>query len=175
GPAPAVGVGPADQPVNSSAVAPGAATHAAGGPAPGPSARAADDTPAEPGGHPGAGAPPLDPSTPPTAPSPGTQWRGRRARPVLAVVLVVLLMLGSGVTGGIVARALDDDPEPQVTSLLPPPAPRESTSGTRTPDEPLSNAAAAVLPSVVSISVGSGRGSGVIISPDGLILTNDHV
>src|SRR5690606_23334412 len=84
GPAPAVGVGPADQPVTGFAVAPGAATQAAGGSAPDPGARAGDDASAPPGGRPGGGAPPPDPSTPPTAPSPGTQRRGRRARPVIA-------------------------------------------------------------------------------------------
>src|SRR5690606_12357471 len=47
------------------------------------------------------------------------------------------------------------------------------------PDEPLSRAAATVLPSVVSIAVdagqASGSGSGIVISSDGQIMTNNHV
>ena len=88
------------------------------------------------------------------------------------------LMLASATGGAAVALALDDD---------------ETSSGGRSsldttpvaanqsdePDEPLSQAADRVLPSVVSISFESGRlagsGSGVVISEDGQILTNNHV
>jgi putative serine protease PepD len=39
----------------------------------------------------------------------------------------------------------------------------------------LASIAAGVLPSVVSISTGSGEGSGVVLTPDGYLLTNNHV
>ncbi|HEV7758029.1 MAG TPA: trypsin-like peptidase domain-containing protein [Acidimicrobiales bacterium] len=87
----------------------------------------------------------------------------------------------SGVTGAALTRAFDDDPEPAATvaeSLQPDTAP-VAGSGNDAPDEPLSKAAAAVLPSVVSITAegraATGQGSGVVLSRDGLVLTNNHV
>src|ERR687891_563968 len=75
------------------------------------------------------------------------------------------------------ALGLDDDASgPSVTSLDADPVRGNQDSE---PDEPLSQAADAVLPSVVSITfeadLGTGQGSGVIISDDGQILTNNHV
>jgi putative serine protease PepD len=76
------------------------------------------------------------------------------------------------------ALALDDDPEPEGVSSLDV-APPEVGAATDEPDEGLSQVAAAVVPSVVSITVevgpGVGQGSGVIISDDGMIVTNNHV
>jgi putative serine protease PepD len=87
-------------------------------------------------------------------------------------------MLVSATGGALVALNLDDNnsaPRTVSTSLTAP----ASSSSAGAPDEPLSEAAAAVLPSVVSISFDagqlSGSGSGIIISSDGQILTNNHV
>ncbi|HEY8544638.1 MAG TPA: trypsin-like peptidase domain-containing protein, partial [Acidimicrobiales bacterium] len=84
--------------------------------------------------------------------------------------------------------ALDDDGDgsgPARTSLDTPADDTGDTGSSADPvarvdaDEPLARAAAAVLPSVVSITATSARtegsGSGVVISSDGLVLTNDHV
>jgi putative serine protease PepD len=94
---------------------------------------------------------------------------------------LVGLALVSGVTGAALTRAFDDDPEPAAAvaeSLQPDTAP-VAGSGKDAPDEPLSKAAAAVLPSVVSITAegraATGQGSGVVLSRDGLVLTNNHV
>jgi putative serine protease PepD len=84
-------------------------------------------------------------------------------------------MLVSATGGALVALAIDDDPATPATSSL-----STTVAGdTDTATEPLSRAAAAILPSVVSIGVesdaGSGSGSGIVISSDGEILTNNHV
>ncbi len=88
------------------------------------------------------------------------------------------LMLVSATGGALVALAIDDDgpTTPAANSLN---ADAVSGQGDNAADEPLSQAAAAVLPSVVSISFeagdASGSGSGIVISADGQILTNNHV
>jgi putative serine protease PepD len=121
--------------------------------------------------HPGAPAPPEGPpaGSPAPPPPPG---RGRRA---VAVLTAAGLMLVSATGGALVALALDGDDSSPVASSL-----SSTVAGdSDTPSEPLSQAAAAVLPSVVSISFEadgmSGSGSGVVISSDGQILTNNHV
>ena len=123
--------------------------------------------------HPGAPAPPDGPpaGSPVPPPPPG---RGRRA---VAVLTAAGLMLVSATGGALVALAIDDDGggnAPAATSLS------STVAGdSDTASEPLSQAAAAVLPSVVSISFESGQasgsGSGIVISSDGQILTNNHV
>ncbi|HEY8523617.1 MAG TPA: trypsin-like peptidase domain-containing protein [Acidimicrobiales bacterium] len=89
-------------------------------------------------------------------------------------------MLGAGTGGAAIALAVDDDPaaEPRPATSFDTPA-TTADDGDRGPREPLSRVAAQVLPSVVSITVeqqgGTVGGSGVIISEDGRILTNNHV
>jgi putative serine protease PepD len=128
----------------------------------------------------GWGAPPTPPGSPAgPAPvgSPVPSSPPRRARRAVALLAAAGLMAGSAAGGAALALSLDDDDSgPATTSLSAEPA--SGSQGSR-PDEPLSQAAAAVLPSVVSIgfesNVGTGQGSGVIISSDGQILTNNHV
>jgi putative serine protease PepD len=81
----------------------------------------------------------------------------------------LVLAVTSGLLGGVVATALDDDGT-------------TTTSGSRTTAaapvidrSSLASIAAAVQPSVVSINTGSGEGSGVVLTADGYILTNNHV
>jgi len=94
---------------------------------------------------------------------------------------VLALVLGAGTGGALIALAIDDDPEPPAaTSLNAAATAREAgSSGDSEPDEPLSQVADTVLPSVVSITIdtdrGEAQGSGVVISDDGMILTNNHV
>jgi putative serine protease PepD len=148
----------------------GAASVPPGAPAPGAPASAQPTPP----GAPGHRQPPTQPPTasPVPPPPPG---RGRRA---VAVLTAAGLMLVSATGGALLALNLDDNDNPTrtVASSLDTPV---SGSSAGAPDEPLSEAAAAVLPSVVSISFDagqlSGSGSGIIISDDGQILTNNHV
>ena len=129
----------------------------------------------------GWGAPPMPPTPPPAGPAPvgssAPPSPSRRGRRAVAVLAAAGLLAGSAAGGALLALNLDDnDSGTPTTSLSAAPA---SGSQDNAPDEPLSQAAAAVLPSVVSITfesnLGAGQGSGVIISSDGQILTNNHV
>jgi putative serine protease PepD len=130
-------------------------------------------------GHAGTGGatpPPASPPSPPHTPVPPTPpGRGRRA---VAVLTAAGLMLVSAAGGGAVALALDDDGSAPAQSSLDTPLTADRAAQTE-PDEPLSQAAATVLPSVVSIGFeargAAGSGSGVILTGDGQILTNNHV
>jgi putative serine protease PepD len=99
--------------------------------------------------------------------------------PGVAILTAAGLMLASATGGALLALGLQDDnsaPQTVVSSLGTSSASNDSSSA---PSEPLSKVAAAVLPSVVSIQFQSnqsaGSGSGVIISSDGRILTNNHL
>jgi putative serine protease PepD len=130
----------------------------------------------------GRGAPPLPPAAPPAGPAPtgsstppSPPRRGRRA---VAVLAAAGLMAASGAGGALLALSLDDDETSPASNSLN--AATVSGDSDTAPDEPLSQAAATVLPSVVSITFdsdqgGTGQGSGVVISSDGQILTNNHV
>jgi putative serine protease PepD len=124
---------------------------------------------------------PRDVPGPPAATREAREGEGGRGLRVAGVLGVALLMLGAATGGALVSRAIDDDSDSPVSGPDSPDSrdgvdPAESGGA---PEEPLSRAAAAVLPSVVSISVGSaagnGQGSGVVIGEDGTILTNHHV
>ncbi|WP_432835471.1 S1C family serine protease [Dactylosporangium sp. CA-092794] len=105
-------------------------------------------------------------ATPVTAPAP---LRRRRAvTTVAAVVAGVALCAASALGGGYAALELRPPAASTVVT-----AQNSSTSSGKTAS--LSDVAAAVLPSVVSINTGSAVGSGVIITGDGAILTNNHV
>src|SRR5947207_1275079 len=78
------------------------------------------------------------------------------------------LALVSGTIGGVVVRAADGTskaPTQVITRNAAPQIERSSVAGV----------AEAVLPSVVDITTGQGEGSGVVMSTDGYIVTNNHV
>ena len=87
----------------------------------------------------------------------------------MAVAAAVALAGGSAVAGGFAALQLRPDSSQTVTTAS---GTNNSSSSSSTS---LANVAAAVLPSVVSIQTESAVGSGVIITADGAILTNNHV
>ncbi|MBE1487196.1 S1C family serine protease [Plantactinospora soyae] len=126
----------------------------------------------QPGQHnPGGGVPPHlgGPSAPPWAvpvgpPAPASGGRFGKFAAIGAAALA--LMVGSGIAGGAIALALDDGPA--VTT-------RSYTAAPVINPAELPKIAAQVENSVVSISTSSAEGSGVVMSADGFMLTNNHV
>jgi putative serine protease PepD len=98
-----------------------------------------------------------------------------------AVVLGLVAILLAGVVGGAVGTTLTrGDQQPDAGSAgVPPRLPRASGGAVRGSTGDLSDIAARVLPSVVSVRVdrgfGQAAGSGFVIDRSGHILTNNHV
>jgi putative serine protease PepD len=93
---------------------------------------------------------------------------GNGGRIALIAIGALALALVSGTIGGVVVRAADGNgkaPTQVVTRAAAPQVDRSSVAGV----------AEAVLPSVVDITTQEGEGSGVIMSADGFIVTNNHV
>jgi putative serine protease PepD len=108
----------------------------------------------------------------------GASRRGGRLVGAVAAITLVAAAVGGGV-GGVVGYTLGDDPAQAVNgSALDTarPAARQTTDAAAGSAEAV---AAKVLPSVVQLQVRgggqSGEGSGVVLSADGLVLTNNHV
>lgn len=113
----------------------------------------------------------------PTGPTdrPGRRRRPRRALSAVWIAPLLVLALGAGAVGGLVADRLLDDGRLADAGL---PVTVASGSASRSPDS-IAGLAARVLPSVVSIQVessqGTSTGSGLVLRQDGYLLTNNHV
>lgn len=117
---------------------------------------------------------PFDGQTIAPAPLPArSPWRRRG----LAAAAVVAISLGSGTAGAVIAR--EAGPSSTAAASIGAPAAPAALSSSTSPTQSLAKVAAAVAPSVVSITVesqsGSGEGSGIVLDTDGTILTNNHV
>jgi putative serine protease PepD len=90
---------------------------------------------------------------------------------LLAVALAAALLGGAAGAGAALYATRDDRSvlDPDISLGAPNDTPRDVAP------ESVAGIAARLLPSVVSISVGNGAGSGVILRADGYILTNNHV
>jgi S1-C subfamily serine protease len=89
---------------------------------------------------------------------------------------VAAAVIGAGVAGGLTVKALEDDPAAPATAQAP------AATTTRTSLEvpqartDLASAVSRVAPTVVQVQTDAGsQGSGVIVEPSGLIVTNNHV
>jgi putative serine protease PepD len=112
----------------------------------------------------------LPPSSPPAYPD---QPRRRRGVTTLVAVALAAGLIGGG-GGAVVTHQLDNNIPASSTALS------ASITGTKTATTAVEQVAARLLPSVVSIEErapdgSGGEGTGVILSADGLILTNNHV
>ena len=125
----------------------------------------------------------LGPGTAGAPPEPRKHGRGSGV--LTAGVLVAALVVGGlgGVAGAAGFVALDYLHGGGATTAASSPSGRTTSTVVKTPTQPASGSveqvANRVLPSVVQINVqgqqGGGSGSGIIISSDGEILTNNHV
>ncbi|GIF64470.1 hypothetical protein Ais01nite_25050 [Asanoa ishikariensis] len=117
------------------------------------------------GGGPG-GPPPGQPW--PHAGQPGQPGRPNRVgRWIAAAAVALVLLLGAGLVGGVIGAALNgnDADNARARAAAAPVVNRSS----------LAEIAQKVEPSIVSITTGSGEGSGVVLTEDGYVLSNNHV
>ncbi|MDP9820081.1 trypsin-like peptidase domain-containing protein [Spirilliplanes yamanashiensis] len=125
------------------------------------------------GGRPGDAPQGTEPPLPPWATNVGQQPPGRpgRGRTILAAgAAAVVLALGAGGVGAWAALALQDDTGGTATVS------NSNTTASRTVNtQSFAQIAEQVQPAVVSISTGNGEGSGVVLTADGFILSNNHV
>lgn len=123
------------------------------------------------GGGPGFGGQAQGPFGTAVLPSPPPKPRGDWRRRAGAAAVLTAVALGGGVVGGLIVGATQGGETVVTTPVV------RTSSGSGTAS--LVEVAKAVMPSVVSLKVqtftGGGEGSGVILSADGLILTNNHV
>jgi len=117
--------------------------------------------------------PPVPPAHQATPPQQKPPRRFRRG----TVAAIAAAALVAGGVGGTVGAFIGSDGASQPTTAATSATTTSSTTGTEGTD--VSAVVAKVMPSVVQINVrlanGEGIGSGVIISSDGRILTNNHV
>ncbi|WP_193609600.1 S1C family serine protease [Nocardioides lijunqiniae] len=125
--------------------------------------------------------PPAAAPAPAPTSRPATRRRGRAGLAAASVGASLLVGGAAGVGGAAAFNAYDDDGGGASSSATPD---RTTSQVADTPDSDapagsVEEVASSVLPSVVKLDVsggqGAGSGSGIILSSDGQILTNNHV
>jgi putative serine protease PepD len=116
----------------------------------------------------------LSPPPPPTPPygvppsSGGSRWPRR----IAGGAAVLALVAGGGTAGGVLADHYLGNDQPVATAA-------STAAATVTEGDNLAAIVAKVQPSIVTVMVDGARssslGSGVVLSADGLVLTNNHV
>ncbi len=110
---------------------------------------------------------------------PATAVKAPRRRGTLIAASTVALALLAGFGGGALAAGLNDPTTPAASALTTTVTSPTASSVTPAPSGSVQQVADAILPSVVSVlsssSTSAGEGSGIILSADGQILTNNHV
>jgi len=111
---------------------------------------------------------------PPAVPVQPAKTGSARLSPWLMAFLALLLVVGSSAATYLITT-IDNDEVP-AAGTAEPGSDEQAASTELTPgEEPVADAAAVILPSVVQIQAGQGVGSGVIYDSNGLILTAAHV
>jgi len=114
------------------------------------------------------------PPQPPRLPSPP---RKRSRAAALTVGAVAVALVSAGVGGGVATLVGQDRPVASSSPVTAPAAP--SVPAASVPVGSVEQVAAKVVPSVVKLQTDLGRaseeGSGIVLTSDGLILTNNHV
>ncbi|MGY4648828.1 S1C family serine protease [Mycobacterium sp. URHB0021] len=129
--------------------------------------------------------PPQDPyrdmrqaDSAPTAPIPKVRKRSRVGAAIFGAAAVAVT---SGTAGALVLAGQHHDAAPGIAASASsaPTQPDVTQPKAGLPSGSVEQVAAKVLPSVVKLQIdmgqGSEEGSGIVLSPDGLILTNNHV
>ncbi|GAA2819035.1 S1C family serine protease [Crossiella cryophila] len=134
-----------------------------------------------PPGGPGYGAPLTNPLGVPVQTVPQQRKTGGRGKLVAGALALVLLggAIGGGIGGAVAYNLAGSSNSASSGNALNQPKPAAKDINSPAPQGSIEQVAQKVLPSVVQLKVtgqtGSGSGSGIILSSDGMILTNNHV
>ena len=119
---------------------------------------------------------PPPPAPPYSEPTPPPSRKSRRVVATALVVVVSLLCAAFGFEVGGAVFGSSGLTTPQVTRTAPIPSPRNSTPAQGSTSESIADQ---VTPAVVDINTtlenGTAAGTGMVLTPDGLVLTNNHV